>query len=661
MIEKMKFLTISGPKEDIDRMWNTYLSGHEIQLENAVSELKTTETLLPFAEANPYSDPQAKAQRFVDMLKSPDTARESSASDEKLIQVVEEVDADYQQLMSKGEELNRQRKTLQDELSLLEPYRPLDIDLAKARDYQFVKVRFGRIAGLSYRRLMTYLADDLDAVFIESTRNVDYVYGCYFVANTEAGLVDTSLSAMHFEQVSIPGDVSGTPGEACDQLTGQIQELNGQVRDNDEAVQKLLQDHAEDLLAANERLTRLAHDFDIRKLAARRQDAETKKEYYVLCGWMGAEDTVRFQEDIKGDKNVRLTVDSDQDADKYFGDPPTKLKNPRLFKPYEMYTRMYGLPNYHEIDPTIFMAVTYSVIFGAMFGDVGQGLCLFIGGGILYLVRKMDLAGIISLAGIFSTFFGFMYGSVFGFDNVLKAVWLKPADAMMKLPFVGQLNTVFVVSIAVGMGLNLLLMVFQIINAARAGDLENMLFSSNGVAGFVFYGFLVLTIVLYMSGHHIPADILLVIFLGVPVLCFLFKEPLGNLVERNHKKIEGGAVMFLVEGIFELIETMLSYFSNTLSYVRIGAFAISHGAMMSVVMMLTGVEAGNPNWIGVVIGNLIVMGMEGLVVGIQVLRLEYYEMFSRYYKGDGKEFIPFSEPAVPKKAGRRKEKKAGKA
>ncbi len=661
MIEKMKFLTISGPKEDIDRMWNTYLSGHEIQLENAVSELKTTETLLPFAEANPYSDPQAKAGRFVGMLKSQDAAEESSLSDEKLISMVQEVDSDYQGLMSKSEDLNQQRKALQDELSLLEPYRPLDIDLGKARDYQFIKVRFGRVAGLAYHRLMTYLTDDLDAFFIESTRDVDYVYGCYFVANTEAGLVDTSLSAMHFEQISIPADVSGTPGAACDRLTRQISELDQKLADSDAAVQKLLEDHAADLRAADERLTRLAHDFDIRKLAARRQDAETKKEYYVLCGWMGDQDTIEFQNDIKGDKDVRLTVDSDRDADKYFGDPPTKLKNPRLFKPYEMYTKMYGLPNYHEMDPTIFMAITYSVIFGAMFGDVGQGLCLFIGGGILYLVRKMDLAGIISLAGICSTFFGFMYGSVFGFDDVLKAVWLKPSEAMMKLPFVGQLNTVFVVAIAFGMGLNLLLMVFQIINAARAGDLENMLFSSNGVAGFVFYGFLVLTIVLYMSGHHIPADILLVIFLGVPVLCFLFKEPLANLVEHNRQKLEGGAVMFLVEGIFELIETMLSYFSNTLSYVRIGAFAISHGAMMSVVMMLSGVEAGTTNWFGVVIGNLIVMGMEGLVVGIQVLRLEYYEMFSRYYKGDGKEFVPFEEPAVTKKAGRRKKKKARKA
>lgn len=111
---------------------------------------------------------------------------------------------------------------------------------------------------------------------------------------------------------------------------------------------------------------------------------------------------------------------------------------------------------------------------------------------------------------------------------------------------------------------------------------------------------------------------------------------------RNHKKLEEGKGMFLVQGFFELFETMLSYFSNTLSYVRIGAFAVSHAAIMEVVLMLSGAQDGSPNWIGVIIGNIVVCGLEGLIVGIQVLRLEYYEMFSRFYKGSGREFKPFN-------------------
>ena len=222
-------------------------------------------------------------------------------------------------------------------------------------------------------------------------------------------------------------------------------------------------------------------------------------------------------------------------------------------------------------------------------------------------------------------------------------MWLSPMHAMMKLPFVGQLNTVFIVAVAFGMALILLAMVFQIINAKKRGDKENLFFSPNGVAGLVFYGFLVLTIVLYMTGHKTPGNIMMIIFLGIPVIMFLLKEPLGQLVEGKKPKAEGGVGMFLVQGFFELFETMLSFFSNTISFVRIGAFAVSHAAMMEVVLMLGGITdgAGNPNWIIIVLGNIIVCGLEGLVVGIQVLRLEYYEMFSRFYTGSGREFHPY--------------------
>ena len=345
----------------------------------------------------------------------------------------------------------------------------------------------------------------------------------------------------------------------------------------------------------------------------------------------------------EAEKDEKVFIMVEEDRARYFGEPPTKLKNPKLFRPFEMFIRMYGLPAHDELDPTMFVAITYTFIFGAMFGDVGQGLCLFLGGGLLYLTKKINLAGIISVAGIFSTFFGFMFGSIFGFEDILEARWLRPAEAMANLPFIGQLNTVFVIAIAFGMALNILVMLFNVANAAKAHDLENMLFSQNGLAGLVFYGFLVLTIVLYMTGHRVPGNVLMVIFLGGPVLCFVFKEPLGNLVRRKREKIEEGKVMFIVQAFFELFETMLSYFSNTISYVRIGAFAVSHAAMMEVVLMLSGAANGNTNWIAFVLGNIIVCALEGLVVGIQVLRLEYYEMFSRFYKGNGREFKPFNE------------------
>ena len=82
--------------------------------------------------------------------------------------------------------------------------------------------------------------------------------------------------------------------------------------------------------------------------------------------------------------------------------PPTKLENPKLFKPFEMFVQMYGLPAHNEMDPTVFVGITYSFIFGVMFGDVGQGLLLLIGGALIYHFKKAPLAGIIASAGVFS-------------------------------------------------------------------------------------------------------------------------------------------------------------------------------------------------------------------------------------------------------------------
>lgn len=639
MIVKMKFLSISGPRTDIDRVCDVYLSKYEMQLENALTELKTSNNLLPFAEINPYKEPLARAEQFTALLPGDSARMDVSMTEQEILDLIRDVNHDYIQLQEQQEMQKKKREVLREKLNVLEPFLPLELDLYKAMRYKYMKVRFGRISVDYYKRLEKYLFEDLDAVFQEGIRNENYVYGCYFVSNIDASKVDSVFNSLHFERIALSSDYMGTPAQACESLRSDMETVEGEIAKIDEQMEELMARQGSRLLGARKRLEELSNNFDVRKMAARVEEGDAKEDYYILCGWMGEEDVAAFLEDIKKDPRVFVVVE--EDREKFFGDPPTKLKNPRFFKPFEMFIRMYGLPAHNEMDPTMFVALTYTFIFGAMFGDVGQGLCLFIGGGLLYLIKKINLAGIISVAGIFSTIFGFLFGSVFGFEDVLPAVWLRPVEAMTNLPFIGQLNTVFIVAVAFGMGLNILVMIFQIVNAVRNHDTENIWFSNNGVAGLVFYGFLVLTVVLYMTGHKVPGNIMMAIFLGIPILLFLFKEPLTNLVERNHRKIQEGKGMFLVQGFFELFETMLSYFSNTLSYVRIGAFAVSHAAIMEVVLMLSGAHSGDPNWLGVVVGNAIVCLLEGLIVGIQVLRLEYYEMFSRFYKGSGREFHPF--------------------
>ena len=245
--------------------------------------------------------------------------------------------------------------------------------------------------------------------------------------------------------------------------------------------------------------------------------------------------------------------------------------------------------------------------------------------------------------------FRFLFGSLLGLADILQPLWLRPIEHMTTLPFIGKLNTVFVVSVAFGMGVILFAMVLHIVTAAKNRDVGATWFDSNGVAGLVFYGAIVATIVLFMTGHKVPAAGLLLVMFVLPLILILLKEPLTRMITKSSEKMEEGVVMFLVQGIFELVEVLLSYFSNTISFVRIGAFAISHAAMMEVVLQLSGAESGSPNWVVVVFGNIFVCAFEGLIVGIQVLRLEYYELFSRFYRGSGRAFTPYKNKNGQKK------------
>ena len=162
----------------------------------------------------------------------------------------------------------------------------------------------------------------------------------------------------------------------------------------------------------------------------------------------------------------------------------------------------------------------------------------------------------------------------------------------------------------------------------------------------MFFGSLVAVISLFLTGHTLPAGAVLGVMFGIPLVIIMLKEPLARMVKKESPVIEGSKGMYFVQSFFELFEVMLSYLSNTLSFLRIGAFAVSHAAMMEVVLMLAGATVGgSPNWIVIVLGNIFVCAMEGLIVGIQVLRLEYYEIFSRFYAGNGREFKPFMKAA----------------
>lgn len=643
MIEKMKFLSLTGPKADIDRVIDEYLSKYDIHLENALSELKTVKDLRPYVEANPYKEAFLRSGEIVSSFKWENPAAvHRQVSIEEAGDIIQRLTVQLDKLTCQKDALASKEASLQESLDKVKHFTGLDYDLSSILHFKYIKFRFGRISNEYYEKFFNYVYDTIDTVLYKCREDGEYVWVVYFVPDSISDKIDAIYSSMHFERFFLPDEYEGTPTEAMLSLEEQIQTVQTSIAEINHQINLVLEKEQDDLMAAHQRLTSYASNFDVRKLAAcTKQDVNT---FYILCGWMSEQQAEALQQEVKEDAITFCIVEDDHNN--IISRPPTKLKNPRLFRPFEMFIRMYGLPSYNEIDPTILVGITYSFLFGFMFGDVGQGLCLLIGGLLLYRIKKINLAAIISCCGFFSTIFGFLFGSVFGFEYVIPAIWLHPKSAMSQLPFIGNLNTVFVVAVALGMGIILLTMVMNILNSLRAHDHEKAYFDTNGVAGLVFYASVVTTLVLYMTGRPLPATVILVLMFLIPLVIMMFKEPLTALTQKHTKIMPESKGMFFVQGFFELFEVLLSYFSNTLSFVRVGAFAVSHTAMMEVVLMLAGTESdGSINWLIIIFGNLFVCGMEGLIVGIQVLRLEYYELFSRFYRGTGRAFKPYGKKA----------------
>ena len=665
MIEKMAYVNITGPKTEFDRVTEKYVSNYDIHLENAVLRLEGQDFVSPIIDADPYKDLITKIDdiyaRFPEnsekklALSDKDKEKElkrlrhkyagKEMSGDEAVGLVVDIYEKLHRLCQNVDALKAKRDALKADRECLAPFRGLAYRMEEVLRFRYVAVRFGRVPKAAWNDFEKHVQEDESTIFTKCQTDSDYVWGVFFVPENEDSRADSVYAALRFERVKVCEQYEGTPTEIYESLTTQIDELKKQIEDVEAQIHELINDNMHDKLwLAKDKLGELSHNHEARKLAACIEDDEdfdgVDTPFFFICGWMRVADAKKLAGQLDEEEKEIICVIND-DPQSSGLNPPTSIKNKGIFKPYEMYTKMYGLPNYNEFDPTVLIAILYSFIFGAMFGDLGHGLCLLIGGAAIYFIKRSNIAGIISFAGFFSSIFGLLYGSFFGFEDVIPTLWLKPREAMVNLNFIGRLNTVFAIAVLFGMILMLFLMILNVISHIKQKNFAESIFTSNGIAGFLFYGTVVLIAVLYVTGKTLPATIIIIALIVISVLMLALNEPLTNIIKKR-KALETSVGMYCVETFFDLFETVLTYFSNTLSFLRVGAFAISHAAMMEVVLSLGGyTEGGNGSIVVLIIGNIFVMGFEGLIVGIQVLRLQYYEIFSKFYRGDGREFKPF--------------------
>ena len=284
------------------------------------------------------------------------------------------------------------------------------------------------------------------------------------------------------------------------------------------------------------------------------------------------------------------------------------------------------MPKTSELDPTWFVAITTFLMFGFMFGDVGHGL-IFLILGIILIWRKQKIYGaILSAGGVSSVIFGFLYGSVFGKENLIKPILISPMN---------NINTMLVYGIAVGTIFIIIAIGLNIANSIKNKNVKNILLGENGIAGLSLYLFVLINVVYYFFNRKMLVSInIIIVVSGLLILMILFNDKISGIIEGKKKSNQ----IPFVEKIFEIIEMLLAFLSNTISFLRLAAFAINHAGLCMAIYLLADMTTGAGNILIAIIGNIVVLVLEGLIVGIQTLRLEYYELFSRFYDGSGREY-----------------------
>ncbi len=634
-VEKMKAACISGRMSKLDAVINVCLQSDWFHAESAVDALNSVQGLKRIKNDN---NSAVQLNRLNNLFKQfgvqPPKDGYNSAKhfsngiiDEKLNELnekLEKAQLERARLEARNEELSAK-------IEDLKHFTALNLHLDALFDCEFIKVRFGRIPKDSYAKLSHHPSDEI--LFYPTSCDDAYYWGMYVAPVRAVKEVDRIFASLFFEKFILP-DNAGTPQEIMDSYKAEAESNSLEIEKQVQILTNFFNDHKEECQALYAQLKRECDMAEVKQLACEYNNS------FMLIGWVPESRVKEFTE--AAEKVGKLDIEFSEPEEMSRMTPPTRLKNNALFRPFQFFVEIYGTPAYKEVDPTPFVAITYSLIYGIMFADLGQGLVLSLVGYLMWKIKGMALGKALIPCGISGALFGLVFGSVFGFEHVLDPMYRaigfkeKPIDVMHSA------TSLLAFSIGIGIALLLIAMVLGVVSNFKRREIGNAVFSSGGIAGLLFYAGILIVAGSLLFGIKIPMGLAVVLFIVIPVISILLAHPLSSLVEGNGFKVHSVGD-YILETVFELIEVILSMFSNTVSFLRVGAFVLIHAGMMLAFTSLVEIVGGGVGGaVLMVFGNIFVIVLEGLLVGIQVLRLEFYEMFSRFYNGNGNKFTPMS-------------------
>jgi len=552
----------------------------------------------------------------------------------------------------------RQRTIQQEILKLEDIKRQVELygigisDVTLPAKHSFISMQIGKLPIQNVRRLESDLKD-LPSVNIPMGQEDDMAHHLLISMKRDSEQINKILGKVGWTRVELPGELKAVKKDVSKEISSKLEKLTAEQRKVEKQVNELVKKEEKYLtdLWTNLRLNEL-----FLKVQA---NFKSSSRTVIFTGWLPSSRKEKLTRTISKACEDRCYLEWHEAESKgVIGDEvPVRFNNPKTLAPFQMLVRNFGVPKYGAIDPTPFVMPIYLVMFGLMFADVGQGLVLAALGflGVHFLREKQDKQGLRDLSwlviwcGCSSIFFGALFGSYFGFE-LLPPIWFDFHGVVTGhasgSAMVGDVFDILAITIYFGITVIFLGLIFNWVNIIREKRWMELVFDKGGIlGGWIYAGGIY--IASYMVSHDykgLPSPIVLFGLVGLPALLLFVKEPYHYIKHSTGEKSNPAMAIlnFLMEWVVELLEIFSGYLSNTLSFMRVAGLGIAHVSLMISFFTLAAMTSGIGSIIILILGNMLVIVLEGLSAGIQALRLNYYEFFTKFFHGTGKLYTPIS-------------------
>ncbi len=555
------------------------------------------------------------------------------------------MDGDISSLETKVEALIERRKEIEVRLErlqgILNEVSPLEaVGLPPTMTpYTFLEVHYGEVRTENLDYINDKIAP-LAAVALQLEHRDEREVILLIGLKTDRLKLKRILREAAFEEIEMPTEAAREAGVVSGELGNKIKELEEKITAVNEELSEIRERNAP-------AITEYHRSLQVALLLLKVKSFLKKtRKTYIFSGWVPSDKRRFVEQEIlrvaKGRAIIEI-VPPEEIAGIKQGKykVPVLLRHPGFFRPFEMLVSSYGLPEYTFIDPTFFVALSFLAMFGMMFGDVGHGSVLMVIGWLLGFRSKRTKEGtriigkLAFYCGVSSVIFGFLFGSIFGLEELIPHIWMKPMHNVIYF---------FKVAIYFGIGMVTLGIIFNIINALRVGDFRATLFDHAGLVSAIIYWGGIGAVSIFLSNRPVPLRIV-VYAIGIPVVALFLREPITALIQQRRVLFEKGVMTYFMETVIEVIEIFTGYLANTVSFIRVAAFSLAHVGLFIAVFSLVDMVKDKSGGVVysaliLILGNAVIIALEGLVVTIQAIRLEYYEFFGKFFLGGGTAYKP---------------------